>query len=42
LKYNPFFDIYDGKGYDLHGSLFGTGYGGANQPEPARVTDVYV
>lgn len=42
LKYNPFFDIYDGKGNDLHGSLFGTGYGGANQPEDPRLGDVFV
>lgn len=42
LQYNPFFDIYDGKGHDLHGSLFGTAYGGANQPEDPRLSDVYV
>ena len=42
LKYNPFFDIYDGKGSDLHGSLFGTGYGGANQPQDPRLGDVFV
>eukprot|EP00347_Sterkiella_histriomuscorum_P002124 403369378 len=42
LKYNPFFDIYDGKGHQLHGSLFGSAFGGANQPEPPRHSDVFV
>lgn len=42
LEYNPFFDIYDGSGKDLHGSLFGTAFGGANQPQPHRVGDIFV
>ncbi|CDW88811.1 c-terminal region family protein [Stylonychia lemnae] len=42
LQYNPFFNIFDSKGHDLHGSLFGTGFGGANEPEPPRIGDIFV
>lgn len=42
LQHNPFFDIYDGSGKDLHGSLFGTAFGGMNEAKPAQVFDIYV
>jgi hypothetical protein len=33
LQNNPFFDIIDPKGSDIEGSLFGSAFGGANQPK---------
>jgi len=42
LKYNPFFDIFDNKGTELHGSLFGTAYGGINEPKHHNYGDCYV
>ena len=42
LKCNPFSDLCDTRGQDLHGSLFGTAYGGANQPKKPIVSDVFV
>ena len=32
LKHNPFFDLCDIKGSLLEGSLFGTAFGGLNEP----------
>lgn len=42
LEHNPFFDICDTKGTELEGSLFGTAFGGLNEPPAARVSDVTV
>lgn len=42
LQSNPFFDICDNQGIEVEGSIFGTAFGGMNQPKPARVSDVNV
>jgi DnaJ-class molecular chaperone len=42
LKHNPFYDICDLKGEEHLGSLFGTAYGGANEPSEDAVGDVVV
>lgn len=33
LRNNPFFDICDNQGTEVEGSLFGSAYGGMNQPK---------
>jgi DnaJ family protein B protein 13 len=42
LEVNPFFDIIDNMGTELHGSLFGTAYAGAHEPPKKMVGDVYL
>jgi DnaJ family protein B protein 13 len=39
---NPFNNIFDKDGSELHGSLFGSAYGGANQKLPTKPKDVTV
>lgn len=42
LECNPFFDLCDDKGVELEGSLFGTAFGGMNEPAAPSLSDVSV
>ena len=42
MKMNPFFDICDSQGTELEGSIFGTAFGGMNEPAAPRVSDIEV
>jgi hypothetical protein len=42
LKHNPFFELCDIKGSLLEGSLFGTAFGGLNEPAAPLVADITV
>lgn len=42
LECNPFFDLCDAKGIELEGSLFGTAFGGMNEPAAPCLKDVKV
>jgi len=42
LECNPFFDLCDDKGVELEGSLFGTAFGGMNEPAAPPLKDVTV
>jgi DnaJ-class molecular chaperone len=39
---NPFYEICDNNGSELDGSLFGTAFGGLNEPKPAKMPDINV
>ena len=39
---NPFYDICDNHGIELEGSVFGTAFGGLNEPKATKLTDVKV
>jgi len=40
LKYNPFHGVFDSTGQKLHGSMFGSSYGGALAPSAEAAEDV--
>ena len=42
LKMNPFYDICDNTGTQLEGSVFGTAFGGLNEPEPPKLDNIEV
>jgi DnaJ-class molecular chaperone len=42
LKMNPYYEICDKNGSELEGSLFGTAFGGLNQPKPEKMDDIHV
>jgi hypothetical protein len=37
---NPFFDICDNTGLELEGSVFGTAFGGLNEPPAVKLSDI--
>lgn len=39
---NPFYDICDNRGLELEGSLFGTAFGGLNEPAAPKLADIEV
>ena len=39
---NPFYDICDNHGTELEGSVFGTAFGGLNEPKATKLSDVSV
>jgi DnaJ-class molecular chaperone len=39
---NPYFDICDNTGVELEGSLFGTAFGGLNEPKPEKREDITI
>jgi len=39
---NPFFDICDNSGIELEGSVFGTAFGGLNEPEAQKLSDIHL
>ena len=39
---NPFFDICDNTGAELEGSVFGTAFGGLNEPKAPKLDDIRV
>jgi len=39
---NPFYDICDNRGLELEGSLFGTAFGGLNEPAALKLADIEV
>ncbi len=39
---NPYFEICDTNGSELEGSLFGTAFGGLNEPKPEKMDDIHV
>ena len=42
LKYNPFHGVFDSTGQKLHGSMFGSSYGGALAPSAEAAEDVKI
>lgn len=42
LKMNPYFEICDNTGVELEGSLFGTAFGGLNEPKPEKREDISI
>jgi DnaJ-class molecular chaperone len=39
---NPFYDICDNTGFELEGSVFGTAFGGLNEPPVPKMEDITV
>jgi DnaJ-class molecular chaperone len=39
---NPFFDICDNTGLELEGSVFGTAFGGLNEPPAVQLSDINI
>ena len=39
---NPYYEICDNNGSELEGSLFGTAFGGLNEPKPEKMDDIQV
>jgi len=39
---NPYYQICDNIGSELEGSLFGTAFGGLNEPKPEKMPDINI
>ena len=39
---NPYYEICDSTGVELEGSLFGTAFGGLNEPKPEKMSDIII
>lgn len=39
---NPYYEICDSTGAELEGSLFGTAFGGLNEPKPEKMPDINI